>query len=103
MHIPVMRAESLEYLGVKQGGVYGDLTAGLGGHTRAIAEQVGDEGLVIACDADSESLELARANTAEFASRIHFHQAWFSQVGEVLAAEGVSQLDGLLADLGDSR
>jgi len=102
MHVPVMLREAMEYLALKPGGVYMDATAGLGGHTGAIAKEVA-AGLVLACDRDAESLELARANTQEFASRIKFHQVLFSQLGEALAAEGVSQLDGLLADLGVSK
>jgi 16S rRNA (cytosine1402-N4)-methyltransferase len=102
MHVPVMLAESLEYLGIKPDGVYLDATTGLGGHTAAIARQL-STGFVLACDRDAESLELARANLAEHAPRIRFHQSLFSQLGEVLAAERISQLDGLLADLGVSR
>jgi 16S rRNA (cytosine1402-N4)-methyltransferase len=106
MHTPVMLRECLEYLALKPGGVYLDATAGLGGHTGAIARQLaelGGNGRVLACDRDPESLEMARANTAEFSSRIRFHQSLFSTLGERLTAEGVSQLDGLLADLGVSR
>lgn len=106
MHTPVMLRECLEYLALKPDGVYLDATAGLGGHTGAIARQLaelGGNGRVLACDRDPESLEMARANTAEFSSRIRFHQSLFSTLGERLTAEGVSQLDGLLADLGVSR
>jgi 16S rRNA (cytosine1402-N4)-methyltransferase len=39
----------------------------------------------------------------EVSSRIRFHQSLFSQLGKRLTAETVSQLDGLLADLGVSR
>ena len=60
-------------------------------------------GLVLACDRDAESLESARQNTADCAERIRFHQASFGQLGKALAAEGITQLDGLLADLGVSR
>jgi 16S rRNA (cytosine1402-N4)-methyltransferase len=102
MHVPVMLRECMEYLALKPDGVFLDATAGLGGHTGAIAEQV-TTGLVLACDRDAESLELARANTQACGSRIRFHQTLFSQLGEALAAEGVSQLDGLLADLGVSK
>lgn len=101
-----MLGECLDYINVRPDGVYLDATAGLGGHTRSIArrlEQLSGRGLVLACDRDAESLELARANTSEHSSRIRFHQALFSQLGEVLAAEGITQLDGLLADLGVSR
>jgi 16S rRNA (cytosine1402-N4)-methyltransferase len=106
MHTPVMLKECLEYLALKPDGVYLDATAGLGGHTGAIARQLaelGGSGFVLACDRDAESLNLARANTADCGSRIRFHQSLFSRLGERLTAEGVSQLDGLLADLGVSR
>jgi 16S rRNA (cytosine1402-N4)-methyltransferase len=102
MHTPVMLGESLEYLAIRPDGVYLDATAGLGGHTGAIARQL-DTGLVLACDRDAESLERARENTADAASRIRYHKVSFSQLKEATAIEGISQLDGLLADLGVSR
>ncbi len=106
-----MLGECLEYLnlqpaGLHTGGVFADLTAGLGGHAGAIARrlaQLSGSGFVLACDRDAESIELARANTADCADRIHFHQALFSQVEETLAVENIKQLDGLLADLGASK
>jgi len=106
MHTPVMLNECLEYLALQPDGVYLDATAGLGGHTGAIARQLaelGGSGRVLACDRDAESLELAKIGTADVASRIRFHQSLFSQLGKRLTAEKVSQLDGLLADLGVSR
>jgi 16S rRNA (cytosine1402-N4)-methyltransferase len=102
MHTPVMLRECLEYLAVKPDGIYLDATAGLGGHTGAIARLL-NTGLVLACDRDQESLDRARSNTADCASRIRYHKVSFSQVEEALAIEGISQLDGLLADLGVSK
>ena len=101
-----MLKECPEYLALKPDGVYLYATAGLGGHTGAIARrlaELGGSGFVLACDRDAESLELAKASTADVSSRIRFHQSLFSKLGERLTAEGVSQLDGLLADLGVSR
>src|SRR5258707_1309277 len=102
MHVPVMLRECLEYLAIRPDGVYLDATCGLGGHTGAIARQL-TTGLVLACDRDAESLVRAQENTADCASRIRFQNLSFSQVGEALAAEKITQLDGLLADLGVSR
>jgi 16S rRNA (cytosine1402-N4)-methyltransferase len=79
------------------------MTAGLGGHAGAIAERLGDGGLVIACDRDAESLELAKANTSAYAARIRFYQGVFSKLPEALKENGVTKVDGLLADLGVSR
>jgi 16S rRNA (cytosine1402-N4)-methyltransferase len=95
-HYPVMLAESLEYLAIKPDGRYLDCTAGLGGHSGAIAARLTRGGKLISNDRDAQSLELARANTAEWADRIEFRQGSFSELVE-------SDLDGLIADLGVSR
>ncbi len=101
-HYPVLLAESLEYLAIRPDGIYVDATAGLGGHTKAIAERL-DSGFVIACDRDAESLERARANTAVLADRIRFFHGTFSNLFEALEANGAAAVDGVLADLGVSR
>ena len=97
-----MLGEALDYLAIRPDGVYLDVTAGLGGHTGAIAERL-TSGLVIANDRDAESLEKARQNTAHVASRIRFHRGTFADLRQALAASAVERVDGLLADLGVSR
>ena len=72
MHYPVLCAEAMEFLAIRPEGIYLDATAGLGGHTREIARRL-STGFVIANDRDAESLEFARANTAEYADRVRFH------------------------------
>ncbi|HZU24005.1 MAG TPA: 16S rRNA (cytosine(1402)-N(4))-methyltransferase RsmH [Bryobacteraceae bacterium] len=102
-HHPVMLAETLDYLAPQPAGVYLDATAGLGGHTRAIAERLTD-GFVIANDRDAESLAIARRNVGEqLARRVRFHRGAFSTLPAALAEAGVERVDGLLADLGVSR
>ncbi len=102
MHFPVLREAVLEYLAVPPEGVVLEATAGLGGHTAAIAERL-TTGFVIACDRDAESLEIAKRNTAALAARIRYRQAKFSELGSVLSSCGVEKADALLADLGVSR
>ncbi len=102
MHEPVMLSESLEYLAIRPEGVYLDATAGLGGHTGAIARRL-TTGLVIANDRDAESLTRAKENTADCAERIRFQCGTFSALGLTLPQSGMGQVDGLLADLGASR
>jgi 16S rRNA (cytosine1402-N4)-methyltransferase len=97
-----MLRECLEYLGLRPDGIYLDATCGMGGHTLAIAREL-TTGFVVSCDRDRESLELAQANTLESAERIRFRQATFSRLAEVLPAEGLTRVDGLLADLGVSK
>jgi 16S rRNA (cytosine1402-N4)-methyltransferase len=102
MHVPVMLAECLEYLAVRRDGIYLDTTAGLGGHSGAIAERL-TTGFVIANDRDAESLEQAKLNTSRWADRIRFHHGAFSELRSALAGQGIDRVDGLLADLGVSR
>jgi 16S rRNA (cytosine1402-N4)-methyltransferase len=102
MHFPVMLGKMLEYLAIRPDGVYVDATAGLGGHARAIAERL-ETGLVLACDRDPESLELARRNTEPVADRIRFLHASFSQLPRTVPNAGIVKVNGLVADLGVSR
>src|SRR5258708_26625011 len=102
MHVPVMLGECLEYLDVRPEGVYLDATAGLGGHTAAIAERL-TTGIAIANDRDADSLALARANPEALAGRIRYRLGSFYELRQALAANGIEKVDGLLADLGVSR
>jgi 16S rRNA (cytosine1402-N4)-methyltransferase len=101
-HTPVLLHESLEYLAVRPDGVYVDATAGLGGHTAAIAARLAT-GRVIALDRDAESLALARARCAEHAARITFVQSSFAELSSTLDSLSLPRVDGILADLGVSR
>lgn len=101
-HYPVLLKETLEYLAIRPDGVYVDMTAGLGGHLGAIAERLMN-GMAIGCDRDAESLEIAKRNTAAYGERIRFHHGAFSTLDQALAANGVAEVDGMVADLGVSR
>ena len=97
-----MTTEAIELLDVTPGGVFLDATVGLGGHTSEIASRL-NTGLVIGCDRDGQSLELARQALAGFGERVQLHQARFSELRAVVEAGGAGLVDGLLADLGVSR
>ena len=102
MHVPVMLPEALEYLALRSDGIYIDVTAGLGGHTGAIAQRL-TTGKVLSLDRDAESMEMARANVGPLIERIEFRQARFSELPRAAAEAGITGADGLLADLGVSR
>jgi 16S rRNA (cytosine1402-N4)-methyltransferase len=101
-HYPVMLPESLDYLAIRPEGNFLDATAGLGGHTGAIARLL-TTGKVLSCDRDPESLKIAKRNTLDCASRIQFFHSTFSSLTETVEHAGLGKLDGLLADLGVSR
>ena len=101
-HVSVLLKESLEYLAIRPDGIYVDMTAGLGGHTEAIAALL-ESGFVVACDRDAESLQLAKERTEAVASRVRFFHGPFSKLPQALEENNVSAVDGVLADLGVSR
>lgn len=102
MHVSVLRSEVLEGLAIKSDGIYIDATAGLGGHSRDIAERL-ETGKVYSADRDAESLEMARSNCGEVAERIEFIHSAFSGLKDALKARSVLPAQGFLADLGVSR
>jgi 16S rRNA (cytosine1402-N4)-methyltransferase len=97
-----MRAEVLEYLAPQADGVYLDATAGMFGHTAAIAERL-STGIVIASDRDAESLEIGRGIAAQWAERIRCQHARFSELRGALDKLGIGKVNGLLGDLAVSR
>ncbi len=101
-HTPVLLDEALQYLAVRAGGTYIDCTAGLGGHSEAIAERLGAEGRLLCIDQDGEALEFARARLAPFGRRVSFAHGNFRELAGLAATEGFEDVDGILMDLGIS-
>ncbi|WP_299429478.1 16S rRNA (cytosine(1402)-N(4))-methyltransferase RsmH [uncultured Meiothermus sp.] len=95
-HIPVLYHEALDWLAVRPGGVYVDATLGGAGHTRGIQERGGK---VIAFDQDPAAI--ARAKALGLPDLI-LVEANFSEVLPQLDLLGITQVDGILADLGVS-
>ena len=102
VHIPVLLPEALHYLAVRPGGRYIDCTTGLGGHSTAIAQELGDEGRLLCMDQDADALEFARTKLAPFGRRVSFVHGNFRDIASVAQAEGFTAVDGILMDLGIS-
>ncbi len=97
-HQPVMLAECLEGLKVNPEGTYIDVTFGGGGHSLKILEQL-KEGRLIAFDQDED----AKKQAENIQSRsFTFCQANFKYLKQYLKLNGVTEVDGVLADLGIS-
>ncbi|HET7738272.1 MAG TPA: 16S rRNA (cytosine(1402)-N(4))-methyltransferase RsmH [Tepidiformaceae bacterium] len=101
-HIPVLLDEVLHYLAPREGGVYIDCTTGLGGHSYAIAERIGESGRLLCIDQDNDALEFARTKLAPFGRRVSFARGNFRDLATLAGQEGISQVDGILMDLGVS-
>jgi 16S rRNA (cytosine1402-N4)-methyltransferase len=97
-HKPVMLNECIDALNIKPDGIYVDVTFGGGGHSLRILEQL-KEGRLIAFDQDEDAKK--QAENIESRS-FTFCQANFRYMKQYLKLNGVTKVDGILADLGIS-
>lgn len=97
-HSPVLCDEAIESLEVEATGSYVDATFGGGGHARAILEELGEDGRLIAFDRDEE----VPRETFEKDPRVRFIRSDFRYAKNWLRYYELLPVDGLLADLGVS-
>jgi 16S rRNA (cytosine1402-N4)-methyltransferase len=96
-HIPVLLEEAISGLNIQSSGVYVDCTFGGGGHSKAILEKLGPAGKLVAFDQDED----ARRNLPDD-DRIVFIPHNFRHLQRFLRLHDISNIDGILADLGVS-
>lgn len=100
VHIPVLRDEALDMLLVRPGMCVIDATLGGGGYTLSLLERVGEDGQVIACDADEQAIARFRAQYPEESDRVTLIHANYAFLAEALDERGITQIDCIVADLG---
>lgn len=96
-HIPALLPEAINALSIKPDGIYIDATFGGGGHSRAILGELGQAGRLLAFDQDIDAKTNALAD-----GRFTFVYSNFRYISNFLRYYGISQVDGILADLGVS-
>ena len=91
-------------LRIRPDGIYVDCTAGGGGHSTGILEQLGSGGLLVSLDKDDQALEACGKIKAAKKSQASWKliKSDFSSLARVLDDEGIDSVDGILADLGVS-
>lgn len=100
-HEPVLLKEVVEWLRANDGGTFVDCTVGLGGHARAILD-ASPRTRIIAIDRDEEALAIARERLSIFEHRVRLIHANFANVESALQKAGITEVRGVLADLGVS-
>ena len=101
VHIPVLLNESIEALDIREGGTYVDLTLGRGGHSKVILQKLHATGKLYCFDQDDEAVKEGGENLKGLGN-FEIIRANFSNFAEELRSRGVTQVDGILADLGVS-
>jgi 16S rRNA (cytosine1402-N4)-methyltransferase len=99
-HLPVMAREVVEMLNISPGGTYVDATVGLGGHAERLLPLMNAEGRIVGIDRDEDALALAGKRLAD--PRVALKKGKFSELRELLRADAIEQVDGVLFDFGVS-
>jgi 16S rRNA (cytosine1402-N4)-methyltransferase len=100
--VPVLKDEVLQFLAIRPDGVYVDGTFGRGGHSRAILEQLGPVGRLLALDRDPDAVAVAQ-DLEKQDPRFRIVHSAYSALAEVLEAQAVAgRVDGILLDIGVS-
>jgi 16S rRNA (cytosine1402-N4)-methyltransferase len=99
-HIPVLVEEVMNLLRCEAHKTYVDATAGGGGHALEILKRASPDGIVIGIDWDEEAIAEAKRALAPFGDRIKILRENFVRLPDLLEALNISEVDGILLDLG---
>jgi len=99
-HIPVLGRAALEFLNVRDGGVYIDGTFGAGGYSRAILDAANAQ--VIAIDRDQNAVADSAGLVQASGGRLTVVEERFSALDRVAQKFGHEQVDGVVLDIGVS-
>lgn len=95
-HTPVLLKESIEALDIHSNGTYVDATFGGGGHSAEILKKM-KGGKLFGFDQDSDATQNIISD-----ERFVFINQNFRHLKKMLRVNGISEVDGMLADLGIS-
>lgn len=100
VHKPVLFTETIDSLAIRPDGTYIDGTAGGGGHSEAILRRLKD-GRLLSIDQDPDAIAACTARLSSYPGWM-IRQGNFSQMVELAASCGITQVDGVLMDIGVS-
>ena len=101
-HTSVLLHETIENLDIKPEGIYLDGTLGGGGHASEVAARLTGEGRLIGIDQDEDAIAAAGKRLLLYQERVTLIRDNYVHAVEALSQIGVSQVDGIVLDLGVS-
>ncbi len=101
-HKSVLLEEIIEYLNIRQDGIYVDGTLGGGGHSSHIAKRLSGKGRLIGIDQDGDAIAAASDRLKPFKDRVYIVRSNYRAMRQVLSGFGIERADGILLDLGVS-
>ena len=100
-HISVLLNESISSLKLKENSVIVDATLGYGGHSSNILDRI-SKGYLFAFDQDSEAIRHSTDRLTKIGTNFTIIRSNFVHMKEELNRLGVTEVDGVLFDLGVS-
>jgi len=100
-HISVLLNETISSLNLNENSIIVDATLGYGGHSSNILERI-DKGYLFAFDQDSEAIRHSTDRLSKIGANFTIIKSNFVHMKEELEKLGVSEVDGVLFDLGVS-
>ncbi|WP_203265106.1 16S rRNA (cytosine(1402)-N(4))-methyltransferase RsmH [Streptococcus uberis] len=103
-HITVLLHETVDMLDIKPDGIYVDATLGGAGHSSYLLSKLNDNGHLYCFDQDQKAIDNAQVFLKSYVDRgmVTFIKANFRHLKSELNALGVTEIDGILYDLGVS-
>lgn len=99
-HTPVLLREVVDALDPRAGAIIVDGTFGAGGYSRAILDHA--DCAVWGIDRDPEAVARGEELAKQYDGRLRVLHGRFGDMADLLAAEGVTSVDGVVLDLGVS-
>ena len=97
-----MLDETIEGLKINPTGLYVDGTLGGGGHSLEIVKRLKEGGRLIGIDQDGVAIEAAGAKLSPFGDKVSIVRGNYRNTKEILAVMGITDIDGMVLDLGVS-
>ena len=101
-HTSVLLYECIDALNIRDGFTYVDCTAGGGGHSLEIAKRMGPNSRLICFDRDKNAIAAATKRLENYLDQVTFVNENFSSLENVIRDFNITNLGGVLADLGCS-
>ncbi len=101
-HTSVLLEETIEGLNIKPEGIYVDGTLGGGGHAWEIAGRLEKGGRLIGIDQDEAAISAAGERLSVFGDKVSIVRSNYRNTKEVLSSLGITEMDGMMLDLGVS-